>query len=118
MNIIGLILILVAIYALLYVYNSYIENFTNINIENDQIISSGNKIHSNELYSITDGLLLTDTYVAKNNVGYGFSNTLNSNSRYSFRNINNKTDKELNVGPDNGTCIPFEICNTFYGDKI
>jgi len=117
------ILIILGIYSLIVVYNGHTESFT---------------IYSDTLFNKDNNLLLGDIYSPKQNIGLGNKSYDNSKDYYekNYKDkiisensvilddkiLNNKMNKEpltikekLVSNPDNNNCIPFEMCNSFYG---
>lgn len=104
MNIIPYLLIFIAIYAIIYIHSKYIE------IENFQN-------YSQELFKNDEHLLVSDIYKYKHNIGLGNDKSYN---RISFKNITNHKELKTKLlnSPDNNNCIPYELCNSFYGSSI
>lgn len=95
MNFIPIILIIIGIYSLLMVYNGYTEAFS---------------VYEPLTLDTNEGLLLRDSFEEKYNIGLGNKNYPTSNELYNMKK-NNGTKKNV----DNYNCIPFEICDSFYG---
>ena len=105
-NILPISLIIVGIYSILYVYLKELDTFE---------IVEGFKQYNERTFATKDDLLLGDTFIVKNNIGLGNKNYLSSKDMFD-NTEKNKNNKENN-SPDNNNCIPFELCNSFYGSN-
>jgi hypothetical protein len=110
-NLLPIILIIVGIYSLLYVYFKELDTF---------VIEEGFSKYNNKLHDIKDNLLLSDTFHVKNNIGVGNVNYHTSETLYNNHiKIEEKQEsyknKNIRKTTDNNKCIPFELCDSFYG---
>jgi hypothetical protein len=93
MNILPIVLIIIGLYSLIYVYGNYTETFS---------------VYEPLTIDTNENLLLRDTFQEKYNIGLGNKKYHNSIDLYNMTKSNeNKVD--------NNNCIPFELCDSFYG---
>jgi len=112
-NILPISLLIIGLYSLLYVYLKELNTFE---------IVEGFKEYNERIHSTRDNLLLSDTFTVKDNIGIGNNNYLSSNDLFNNdKNKKNKIErnnnKNIHMTPDNNNCIPFELCNSFYGNN-